>query len=197
MQTKFKYFYLDLGHSRKFFHAKTNFILNLRKFFPRNLFQKLANNLTRESFCSRKFLPLKYIRKTDFSEKGFTLRGLRGFYPRKNIFLLCQISMLREKSTLPFPITLANKKDISIQIHSFSTIFHNGRHFVNEFLSLSISNILGLAYYIWKSPPLIRYAIPFFTSAASALMYQVYKKYWFVYMLWERSLWTQLLNQYK
>jgi len=32
MQTEFKYFYLDFDRSRKFFHAKTNLILNSRKF---------------------------------------------------------------------------------------------------------------------------------------------------------------------
>jgi len=31
MQAKFKYFYLDFGHSRKFFHAQTCLILNLLK----------------------------------------------------------------------------------------------------------------------------------------------------------------------
>jgi len=109
----------------------------------------------------------------------------------KKYFLICyRTQNVMRENYFYFSNYTYQSKDISIQIHSFSTIFHNGRHFVNEFLSLSISNILGLAYYIWKSPPLIRYAIPFFTSAASALMYQVYKKYWFVYMLWERSLWT-------
>ena len=57
------------AHSRKFFHVKINFFLDSRKFFPRNLFQKPRNGkvysinfavfLTRESFCLRKFLPLK------------------------------------------------------------------------------------------------------------------------------------------
>jgi len=37
--------------------------------------------------------------------------------------------------------------------NGFSTLFHEARYSVNEFLSLSISNILGLEYYIWKSPP--------------------------------------------
>jgi len=38
------------------------------------------------------------------------------------------------------------------KIHSFPALLHNGRYFVNEILSLLISNILGLAYYIGKSP---------------------------------------------
>jgi len=42
------------------------------------------------------------------------------------------------------------------KIHSFPALLHNGRYFVNEILSLLISNILGLAYYIGKSPPFSR-----------------------------------------
>jgi len=79
--------------------------------------------------------------------------------------------MFSEKTTFTFPIILLPIKDISIQIYSFSTLFvRNGRYFVNEFLSLSILNLLRL-YSIWKYPLFIRYDTPFFPFAVSVLMY--------------------------
>jgi len=48
---------------------------------------------------------------------------------------------------------------------------------------LSLSHV-GISILInWKSPSLLQIAIPFFTFAVSVLVFQVYKKCWFVYIL--------------
>jgi len=53
-------------------------------------------------------------------------------------------------------------------------------HFVNK-ISVSFDlKHFGISIYIWKSPPLMQYAVPFFPSTTSVPMYQVYEKCWFV-----------------
>jgi len=66
----------------------------------------------------------------------------------KKYFLITQNAL--RQNYFYFSNFTYQSKDISIQIHSFPTLLHNGCYFVNGFLSLSILNIFGF----WKSPPL-------------------------------------------
>jgi len=112
--------------------------------------------------------------------------------------------MFSEKTTFTFPIILSPIKDISIQIHSFSTLFvRTCRYFVNEFLSLSILNLFRISILYLEISTLYTVWYSLFPVRSECTHVLIYEKIWFVY-IWrnlftatlERSLWTLLLNQH-
>jgi len=90
------------------------------------------------------------------------------------------------ETTFTFPITLTNQKKLVFQYNIFQALW---KTIAKEFLSLSISSILRLAYYIWKSTLSLCYAIPFFPFGRVCMLVYLHFEKAFSCPL-ERSLWT-------
>jgi len=126
--------------------------------FVYSRFQGISPWSNRPEIATIIFISLELFMKTD---------QFKEILPWKNIFMLYNSKCYERRLLLLFQLHLPIKR-----------YQHSNVQFPNTLHTVTTAAIFWmnfchfrtlLACYIWKSPPLIRYAVPFFTFAASVL----------------------------